>query len=99
MLAGDRGDRATPERSGELDLVRVAGQRLGRVERVERVERPGYRRHPGERQAHAALVARGGDADECERPSLAVHRLQVRTRKRLLELELEDQLAVIERRH
>ena len=43
--------------------------------------------------------ARGGDADERERPALPVHRLQVDARLRLRDVELEDQLARLERRH
>ena len=58
----------------------------------------GIGRRTRERDPRLPADARGGDADERERPALPVHRLQVDARLDLGHVELEDQLARLERR-
>ena len=94
----DARPRAADERAGDLDLVRRSGKRRGVVETVCGVEQPRDRRHARRARAHLAAESRRGDADERERPALPVHRLQVGARVRLRHVELEDQLAGLERR-
>src|SRR5262249_57446759 len=85
---------ALDERPRDLDLVRGAGKRCRVVDR--RREQPRDRRDTGERDRRLRTAAGGGDADERERPALAVHRLQVRRGVGRGHVEVEDHLAQVE---
>src|SRR4051794_40745323 len=77
--------RTADERVEDRRLVGGAGQRR---RAVEGAPRDGC--HAREAEAHVVREARGRDADERERPSPTVHRLQVDGRVGLRNVELED---------
>jgi hypothetical protein len=87
----ERGAGPLHERLRELDLVCRLRQRRRRVEVA--LQQPRDRCDAGERDS----LRRRGDADERERPPLPVHRLQVDRPRRGGNVDLEDQLARLER--
>jgi len=92
---GQRLERAPHEGAGELDLVRRAGERRGRLELA--LQEPRDRRDARERDPRRPAPPRGRDADERKRVPPAASRLQVDGRVRGRDVELEDDLARLER--
>src|SRR5579871_1278164 len=93
---GDRSESALEQRRGNLELVRVAGQRRRILERA--LEQPRNRRHACERHARRPAAPHGGDPGERESEALAVHRLQVDRCVRGLDVELQKNLPRFEGR-
>src|SRR3954447_4211541 len=92
-------ERPPEQRTGEVDLEGRPRKWRRALELVRRGEQPWDRRDARQGQPRLAAEPRGGDADEGEREARAVHRLQVDARLRPRHVELEDQLAGLQRGH
>src|SRR4051794_37227607 len=97
-VSAEGGEGAAYQRLHERDFPLRSRERGRLVERLDAVDSPRDRCDARERDSGLTADPRRGDADLRERPPLAVHRLEVGACLDLRQLDLEDELAVLERR-